>query len=110
MLQEADMGNVKHTKTQIRELAAKAKARLLNKPSMDAMPPFPKTATPEQREIFIKLYKMKKGGENVDNPISVLADPKKMTELSGEEKQRYIIQLAADYTAMKRLIDDDKLA
>lgn len=97
------MSNIKHPKCALRSLAAEAKARLNNNTYCE--PSAPKNATPQQKEIYLKLYAMKKQGEEVFNPIAQLADNKKMASLSHEERQRYILQLSADYISMRNMLD-----
>lgn len=66
----------------------------------------PLGATPEQKEIYFKLCKLKKDGESVVNPVTSFADPEKMKTLSHDEKQRYILSVCADYVSMKKYIDE----
>lgn len=87
-------------------MAAKAKARLTK--GEYSAPIAPANITPRQREIFLKLYDLKKHGEDVVDPIAQLADQKLMRSLSHEERQRYIIQLASDYVSVRNLMDGDK--
>ncbi len=99
------MSNVKHKKCPMRTLASEAKARLASGDYRRDYPPIPKNATIQQREIYMKLYELRKGGEKVDNPIAVFADENKLACLSHEEKQRYIMQLCADYISMRTALD-----
>lgn len=100
------MSNIKHQKCPMRNLANEAKARLIKGDYSRPYPPVPKSATPQQREIYLKLYAMKKDGKTVDNPVTALADPKKLEALSHEDRQRYIIQLCSDYIAMRSALSD----
>ncbi len=97
------MSNVKHPKCAMRDLAAKAKERLSKGEYSE--PLAPGNITPRQREIFLKLYELKKHGEEVLNPIAQLADEELMRSLTHEERQRYIIQLASDYVAVKGMLE-----
>lgn len=94
----------------MRELANQAKARLTCNQYTHPDPPVPRNATPQQREIYLKLYELRKGGQSVDNPVATFADEQKLKELSHEERQRYIIQLCADYVTMRTALDDAKKA
>ena len=98
------MSNVKHPKCPMRDLAAKAKERL-SKGEYSA-PVAPANITPRQREIYIKLRELKKQGAEVVNPIAQLADENALKNLSHEERQRYIIQLAADYVSVRNLLEN----
>lgn len=86
-------------------MAMAAKARLADNNYKRGQPPVPKNATPQQREIYLKLYEMRKDGEGVDNPITAFADEQKLSSLSHEEKQRYIMQLCSDYISMRTALD-----
>lgn len=99
------MSNVKHNKCPMRTLATEAKARLASGDYRRDLPPIPKHATQQQREIYIKLYDLRKGGEQIENPIAVFADEKKLAALSHEDRQRYIMQLSADYISMRAALD-----
>ena len=103
---EADMSNVKHNKCPMRELASQAKARLSYNDYARPNPPVPKNATPQQREIYLKLYELRQGGKSVDNPVAVFADEQKLKSLPHEERQRYIIQLCADYISMRTALEN----
>lgn len=100
------MSNVKHQKCPMRDMANAAKERLL-KNEYSKQPPVPKTASIQQREIFIKLFEMKMEGisTDVENPITVFADQEKLAAMSHEERQRYIMQICADYISMRTAID-----
>lgn len=100
------MSNVKHPKCALRDLAVQAKARLSKGEYL--APPAPSNITPQQRDIYIKLVELKKSGEEIVNPIAQLADQERMSTLSHDEKQRYIIQLAADYVSVRNLLDNKK--
>ena len=106
MLHFVYMSNIKHSKCPMRDLAGQAKSRLINNDYARPYPPVPKNATPQQREIYLKLYELKQNGKTVDNPVTALADPQKLKELSHEEKQRYIIQLCSDYISMRSALTD----
>ena len=105
------MSNVKHKKCIMRDMAQAAKARLAVN-SYKSEPPVPKNATPQQREIYIKLYEMrtKDGSANVDNPIDAFADKKKLQALSHDERQRYIMQLCSDYISMRSALDSSSVS
>lgn len=105
-LTEADMSNIKHNKCPMRELANQAKARLSYNDYTRPNPPVPKNATPQQREIYLKLYELRQGGQGVDNPVATFADEQKLKTLSHEERQRYIIQLCSDYISMRTALDE----
>ena len=66
----------------------------------------PKSVTPNQKELYVKLLKLKRDGKDVSNPIAEFADNEKLTKLSHEERQRYILNLCADYMLAKRLVDE----
>lgn len=99
------MSNIKHNKCPMRTMANEAKARLSSNEYRRGMPPVPKNATPQQKEIYLKLYELRKGGDGVDNPIAMFADEKKLSTLSHDERQRYIMQLSADYISMRNALD-----
>lgn len=100
------MSNIKHKKCKMRELAQEAKARLSDNTYDPGRPPIPKNASPQQRDIYVKLYEMRRDGEGVENPITAFGDPKKLAELSHEDKQRYILQLCSDYVSMRVALDE----
>lgn len=102
------MSNVKHPKCALRTLAGQAKARL-SKGSYGEEPSAPKNVTPRQREIYIKLCELAASGEEVTNPIALFADKQLLASLPHEEKQRYILQLCADYISMRNMLDDDNI-
>ncbi|MEG2540413.1 MAG: hypothetical protein RSB59_01375 [Clostridia bacterium] len=102
------MSNKKHKKCEIRRMANEAKDRLSKnnyKANLPLLTP-PKNISPSQKEIFIKLCGFVENGKTLDNPIKQLADENKLATLSHEERQRYILQLSADYVSMKRAIDE----
>lgn len=106
MIAEDTMSNVKHPKCAIRNMANEAKSRLSsNDYSTKLYYGAPKNITPQQKEIYIKLCELKASGEEVVNPILQFADKEKLASLSHEERQRYIIQLSADYVNIKNLIE-----
>lgn len=100
------MSNVKHKSCAMRTLAKSAKSRLgqgaYDKDEINA----PKSVTPNQKELYVKLLKLKRDGKDVSNPIAEFADNEKLTKLSHEERQRYILNLCADYMFAKRLVDE----
>ncbi len=97
------MSNIKHPKCALRTLAAQAKDRLSK--GTYQKPAAPTNITPGQREIYLRLLELKANGEEVVNPIAQLADPAKLRSLSHEDRQRYILQLSADYVSMRTLLD-----
>ncbi|MDE5601933.1 MAG: hypothetical protein K2J16_05490 [Clostridia bacterium] len=99
------MSNIKHNKCPMRTLASEAKARLASGGYRRDLPPVPKNATPQQREIYLKLCELRKGGENIENPIALFADKQKLSTLTHEERQRYIMQISADYLSMRTALD-----
>lgn len=99
------MSNVKHPKCALRSLAAEAKARL-NQNSY-AEPGAPKNISPQQKEIYIKLCALKRSGEEIVNPIAQLADEELLKTLPHDQRQRYIIQLSADYVCVRGMMDND---
>ncbi len=100
------MSNVKHPKCAMRDLAKEAKSRLsANTYQNEHDCPIPKNITPEQKIMYQKLFDMSQLGETCTNPISQLADSSKLNGLSHEERQRYIIQLCADFVAVKKLFN-----
>ncbi len=100
------MSNVKHNNCALRELAKSAKARLATNDYDGDELNAPKSATPQQREIYLKLLKLSKAGECVVNPVAQLADNEKLNSLPHDERQRYIINLCADYVSVKNYIDE----
>ena len=98
-----NMSNIKHPKCAIRSLASAAKSRLSK--GEYTTPAAPRNITPQQRDIYVKLCELQKRGEEVVNPIAQFADEKKMRSLSHDERQRYIIQLAADYVSMRNMLE-----
>lgn len=78
------MSNVKHKNCIVRQLAKSAKSRLCKNDYEQEVAPT--GATPEQKEIYLKLCKLQKDGETVTNPVASFADPEKLKTLSHEEK------------------------
>ena len=103
---EAEMSNVKHPKCAIRTKANEAKARLV-KNNYAEQNAIPKNITAEQQVIYFKMKKMKNEGIALTNPVVQLGDAKTLATLSHEEKQRYIINLCADYVKVKSIIDGE---
>lgn len=104
------MANTRHPKCAIRSMAVEAKKRLQSKAYGTGEIPAPAGISPTQRRIYIRLRELRESGEEVVNPIQQLADKEFMKGLSHEERQRYIIQLAADYLAVKKELDDRSAA
>lgn len=101
------MANVRHPECAIRSLAKQAKLRLRDGArSYGDRSFFPQGASPSQQRIYIRLKELSERGEEVVNPIRQLADAELLSGLSHDEKQRYVFQLAADYIAMKRELDN----
>jgi len=98
------MSNVKHPKCTIRTKANEAKARLL-KNDYKEQNAIPKNITAEQKIIYFKMKKLKSEGIALTNPVSQLGDPKTLATLNHAEKQRYIINLCADYVKVKQILD-----
>ena len=67
----------------------------------------PKNITSSQKEIYFKLQKMKKDGEELTSPVAQLGDQKLLATLPHEEKQRYIIRLCEDYIKVKAIIEKE---
>lgn len=97
------MGNTKHKDCALRNLAKSAKKRLCADNYSEQIAP--KDATPSQRELCEKIVKLKQEGEDVINPVEQLADKKLLSTLSHEQRQRYIINLCADYVSVKSFFD-----
>lgn len=98
------MSNVKHAKCPIRNLAKSAKSRLANNAYDQDEINAPKHLTPQQKDIYLKLVKLARSGEDVSDPISKFADERKLDTLSREERQRYVLSLCADYVQIKQYI------
>lgn len=98
------MSNVKHAKCPIRNLAKTAKSRLISNSYDQDEINAPKNLTPQQKEIYLKLVKLSRNGEEVLDPISKFADENKLRLLSREERQRYVLALCADYVQIKQYI------
>lgn len=98
------MSNVKHAKCPIRNLAKTAKSRLANNSYDQDEISAPKNLTPQQKEIYLKLIKLARAGEDVSDPISKFADEQKLCTLPREERQRYVLSLCADYVQIKQYI------
>lgn len=97
------MGNTRHPDCAIRELARTAKARLSgNRYAESAALPVKKGASPAQREMCRRVLDLIGAGEEIVNPIAQLADRALIERLPYEERQRYIIRLAADYAEVRR--------
>ncbi len=100
------MANVRHPDCIIRDLAREAKSRLrAGAYDRELARSLPRGASPAQRRIYIRLKELLDRGEEVVNPIRQLADEELIAHLSHEERQRYVFQLAADYTAMKKELE-----
>lgn len=100
------MANVRHPDCAIRSLAQEAKRRLREGAyDRELRQSLPQGASPAQKRIYIRLKELLDKGEEVVNPIRQLADAELLARLSHDERQRYVFQLAADYTAMKRELD-----
>ncbi len=100
------MSNTKHSTCAMRALAKSAKSRLgLGSYDKDEILA-PKSVSPDQKELYVKLIKMRRDGKEVANPIQEFSDREKIKSLSHEERQRYILNLAADYMLAKRLVDE----
>ncbi len=104
------MGNKKHSLCTMRIMASEAKKRLGSNNYADEYVDFVplKGVTPSEREVYLKLKVMLENGEEINNPLQQLADKKKLENMTHEEKQRYIIQLSADYVSMKKLFNENK--
>ena len=103
---EAVMANVRHPDCIIRDLAREAKNRLREGAyDRELARSVPQGVSLSQRRMYIRLKELLDRGEEVVNPISQLADADLLSRLSHDERQRYILRLAADYTAMKRELD-----
>lgn len=104
------MSNRKHSKCELRSLASEAKQRLQKNEYTYLWGPMspPRGVTPQQRSIYMKLRELKESGEEIENPIQQLADADKLRALSHEERQRYILQLSADYVSMKRALENNE--
>ena len=99
------MSNVKHPKCPIRNMASEAKKRLASGDYSEKY--IPKNITSSQKEIYFKLQKMKKDGEELTSPVAQLGDQKLLATLPHEEKQRYIIRLCEDYIKVKAIIEKE---
>ncbi|GEM_PF-730976 len=100
------MANIRHPDCAIRSLASEAKRRLREGAYQKELGgAFPYGASPAQKRLYIRLKELLDKGEEVVNPIRQLADEELLSRLSHADKQRYVFQLAADYTAMKRELD-----
>lgn len=101
---ESVMSNVKHSKCAMRDMAKSAKARLASKNYDQDEIGAPKNLTPQQRDIYLKLVKLTREGEDVIDPIAKFADSEKIRSLNHEERQRYVLSLCADYIQIKGYI------
>ena len=100
------MAHVRHPDCIIRDLAREAKSRLrAGAYDRELARSLPRGASPAQKRLYIRLKELLDKGEEVVNPIRQLADEELLSRLSHADKQRYVFQLAADYTAMKRELD-----
>lgn len=99
------MANVRHPDCAIRSLAHAAKRRLCEG-AYDRESSYPAGASPAQKRIYIRLKQLMDDGEELVNPLRQLADDELMAKLSHDEKQRYLFQLAADYLAMKKELEE----
>lgn len=98
------MSNVKHAKCPIRNMAKIAKSRLSNNEYDQDEISAPKNLTPQQKDIYLKLLKLARSGEEVLDPISKFADKQKLDTLPREERQRYVLSLCADYVQIKQYV------
>lgn len=103
------MSNRKHPKCELRSLAGEAKQRLQKNNYSYRYGPMtpPRGVTPQQRSVYMKLRELLESGEEIENPIQQLADTEKLNSLSHEERQRYILQLSADYVTMRRMLEEN---
>ncbi len=97
------MSNVKHQECAIRNMAKSAKKRLCENDYSEQVAP--RNATPSQKALCEKIVKLKQSGEDVINPVEQLADKELLSTLSHEQRQRYIINLCADYVSVKKFFD-----
>ncbi len=97
--------NIKHPDNELRSRAKDAKRRLANNLYNRDEISAPKDITPQQRAIYLKLLNLKREGEQNINPIEQFADKQMLSNLSYEDRQRYIMQLCADYIAIKNKVD-----
>lgn len=98
------MSVCKQKSSNLRRIAGDAKKRLTAceySALGSALAP-PKTLSPSQKIIYLKLRDLYEKGEEIDNPVSQLADRKLLEALPHDERQRYIFSLCADYVEMKR--------
>lgn len=98
------MSNIKHNQCAMRSLAKEAKSRLANNNYDPDEINAPKNLTPQQKEIYLKLVKLSRTGEDISDPISQFADAEKLRTLPHEERQRYVLSLCADYVQIKNYI------
>lgn len=96
------MSNVPHPKCAIRSLAVEARKRLIEDDYYPSVLEPSKSFSPSEREVFLKLRDLYERGEDVTNPVEQLADKKYMESLPHDERQRYVINLCANYVDMKR--------
>lgn len=100
------MANVRHPDCIIRDLAKEAKNRLrAGAYDRELARSVPQGVSLSQRRMYIRLKELLDRGEEVVNPVRQLADAEELARLSYDERQRYVLRLAADYTAMKRELD-----
>ncbi len=102
------MSNKKHPKCKIRTMAKQAKDRLKTNEydsNFGELAP-PKGITPSQRNVYLKLKTMFENGEDIKNPIQQLADREMLMQLSHQDRQRYILQLSADYVEMRKTLTE----
>lgn len=90
------MSNVKHKNCIVRQLAKSAKSRLCKNDYEQEVAPT--GATPEQKEIYLKLCKLQKDGETVTNPVASFADPEKLKKHCPTKKNNATYSLFAPIT------------
>ncbi len=97
--------NIKHKDCELRRKAKEARKRLINNAYNPDEIGAPRDISPAQRTIYLKLLSLKREGKQNINPIEQFADKEKLSSLPYEDRQRYIMQICADYLEMKNEVE-----
>lgn len=101
--------NIKHKDCELRQKAKEARRRLINNCYNQDEIGAPKDISPQQKAIYLKLISLLRDGKQNINPIEQFADKNLLSSLPYEDRQRYIMQICADYIVMKNEVEKRKI-